>query len=252
MTDARIQRDNFYIDTAFGAIYEDDDLLIINKPAPLAVHAVGVYKELNLNSLLLNDPRWAGVPLKLTHRLDSETSGVVVFTKHYEAARFMGKQFQEGRVEKKYDAIVFGRPANKSGDLDYPLGYDASSGFQTVRVHDAEKGEAALTHYEVVGFGADYAHLRLTPHTGRTHQLRVHMALMGHPIVGDKIYVDLELFARYVSGGLDAEILSRLKLPRLALHASELTLTHPGSKKLLRFTAALPPLLDKFIAANFE
>ena len=243
----RLSSGNFFIDTEYRILHEDEDLIVVDKPAPLAVHPVGAYKELNLQSLMLKDPRFAGVQIKTVHRLDAETSGVLIIAKNHEAARFLGGEFEAGRVRKKYEAIVFGCPAQLGGDILDPLGYDASSGFQTVRVRDTEAGESAHTRYEVIRAGADYAHVRLTPLTGRTHQLRVHLALLGHPIVGDKIYVDLDLFERYVSGGLDEAILGRLKLPRLALHASEITFTHPRSRETRTFFCALPELLQAFL-----
>lgn len=242
-----VLRDNFYIDTQYRIIHEDEDLLIIDKPAPLAVHPVGAYSELNLHTLLKNDARWKDVPMKLVHRLDAETSGVLVIAKNYDAARSLGKQFLAGQVQKTYEAVIFGRPANPQGEMTYPLGYDATSGFQTIRVWDAKKGERAHTHYEVLSSSGNYSRVKLTPLTGRTHQLRVHLALLGHPIVGDKIYVDLNIFSKYVMDGLDEEMISRLKLPRLALHASEIVFTHPRSRERSRFSAPLPALLNDFV-----
>lgn len=243
-------RDNFYVDTDYQILHEDEDLIVVDKPAPLAVHPVGAYTELNLQSLLKKDPRWTSIPVKTVHRLDAETSGVLLIAKNDEAARSLGKQFEEGRVQKKYEAIVFGSPAESQGDIRDPLGYDKSSGFQTVRVRDVETGESAHTHFEVIRRGSNYTHVRLTPFTGRTHQLRAHLAFLGHPIVGDKIYVDLNLFARYVSGGLDEDMLDRLKLPRLALHASEAVFTHPRHRTPCRFSAPLPALLQDFMKAQ--
>lgn len=244
------RRRDFYIDTDFVVIHEDEDVVVVDKSAPLAVHPVGSYIELNLQTLMQRDPRWSGIPIKTVHRLDAETSGALVIAKTYEAAGHLGRQFMEGRITKTYEAIVFGRPAQESGDITDPLGYDKSSGFQTVRVRDAEKGEPAHTRYEVLAASGEYAHLRLTPLTGRTHQLRAHLAILGHPIVGDKIYVDLHLFERYVAGGLDDGIIERLKLPRLALHASELGFTHPRTGEAVRFNAPLAPMLRNFAAAN--
>ncbi len=250
MTTPKFVRDNFYIDTDYRILHDDAEILVVDKPAPLAVHPVGMYRDLNLQSLLMKDPRWPGVPMKTVHRLDAETSGVIVIAKTYEAAGHLGRQFMEGKIVKAYEAIVFGCPASKSGDITDPLGYDKSSGFQTVRVRDAETGEPAHTRYEVLATGAEYAHLRLTPLTGRTHQLRAHLAILGHPIVGDKIYVDLHLFERYVAGGLDDGIIERLKLPRLALHASELGFMHPRSGERVLFRAPLAPMLRNFATAN--
>lgn len=240
--------DNFYVDTDFGILHEDEDILVINKPAPLAVHAVGSYAELNLHTLLKKNPRWMDCPVKMVHRLDAETSGVLVVAKNYEAARSLGKQFLAGQVQKEYEAVVFGEPPEDHGDITFPLGYDASSGFQTIRIRDEENGERAHTQFEVLSRKDGYARVKLMPRTGRTHQLRAHMALYGYPIVGDKIYIDLQIFVRYVKNGLDEEMRSRLKLPRLALHATRLTFRHPRSNGSFSFSCELPALLRDFVS----
>ncbi|MBP9733051.1 MAG: RluA family pseudouridine synthase [Candidatus Omnitrophica bacterium] len=239
-------RKNFYVDTAFRVLHEDADLVVVDKPAPLAVHPVGMYRDLNLQSLMLKDARWAGTPVKTVHRLDAETSGVLIIAKNTAAAGHLGRQFEQGHIRKGYEAIVFGAPALPAGEIVDPLGYDKSSGFQTVRIRDVENGESAHTCYEVISCGGGYARVRLTPLTGRTHQLRAHLAILGHPIVGDKIYVDLNLFERYVRGGMDAEILERLKLPRLALHASWISFVHPTKNEAVRYEAPLAPMLSDF------
>ncbi len=240
-------KDTFYVDTRYGIIHEDEDILVIDKPAPLAVHPVGSYGDLNLHTLLKKDPRWVDSPIKLVHRLDAETSGVIVITKNYEAARSLGKQFLAGQVDKTYEAVVFGCPAEAKGDMNFPLGYDSTSGFQTIRIKDEINGEIAHTRYEVLSSNAEYARVKLTPLTGRTHQLRAHLAILGHPIVGDKIYVDLNIFVRYVKGGLDAEMIARLKLPRLALHASEISFLHPNGRERMKYVSALAPLIQDFL-----
>ncbi len=250
MSSQAVLREDFYVDTHYRILYEDEDLLVIDKPAPLAVHPVGSYKELNLHTLLKKDPRWIDVPIKCVHRLDAETSGVLLIAKTYEAARSLNLQFLAGKVEKSYEAVVFGCPPHAQGQILYPLGYDASSNFQTIRVHDPEKGEAAHTDYEVLGSNENYAHVCLKPKSGRTHQLRVHMALLGHPMVGDKIYLDPEIFSRYVLGGLDRQMLARLKLPRLALHATEIRCEHPRSRRDISFMSALSPLISDFLTAQ--
>ena len=239
----RVSDNNFVIDTNFRVVHEDSDILILDKPSPLAVHPVGVYAELNLHSLLKNDPRRAGQSVRFVHRLDAETSGLICAAKTEAAARFLGIEFMNGRVDKTYHALVFGTPERSEGEINARLGHDAGSGFQTVRIADEVNGEEALTRYKVVSSAGGYSWLEITPLTGRTHQIRVHLALLGHPIVGDKIYIDLNLFREYVLGGLNEEILNRLKLPRLALHASRLSFTHPGTRERVGFHCPAPDFL---------
>ena len=235
--------DNFFIDTNFRVIFEDEELLILDKPSPLAVHPVGAYAELNLHSLLKKDPRWEGQAIRFTHRLDAETSGVLCAAKTAAAARFVGIEFMNGRVEKTYHALVFGRPEKSEGEIDIRLGHDESSGFQTVRIADPVNGEEAVTRYRVLWSADGYSWLEIKPLTGRTHQIRAHLALLGHPIVGDKIYIDLNLFREYVVGGLNDALLSRLKLPRLALHASRLSFRHPVTHERVEFSSAAPAFM---------
>ncbi len=235
-----VERDNFIIDTVFRVIHEDDDILVLDKPAPLAVHPVGAYSELNLHSLIRKDPRWENTSIRFVHRLDSETSGVIMAAKTPGAARFLGIEFLKGRVEKKYEAMVFGEPVPAHGEIAIKLGYDMSSGFQTVRVRDDEAGEEALTRYRVLSVRGAYAHVELTPQTGRTHQLRAHMALLGYPIVGDKIYIDLNIFREYVTNGLNDVMLQRLKTPRLALHATHLRFHHPKNNDWMICESPVP------------
>lgn len=236
---------NFYVDTKYGVIHEDASYLVLEKPAPLAVHPVGSYFELNLHSLLLKDPRWEGTKLHFAHRLDAETSGCILACKTPEAARFAGIEFMNGRVKKKYRALVFGTPAEKEGEIDLPLGNDKSSGFQTYRVVDHEAGEAARTRWRLLESFGDYSWLEVEPLTGRTHQIRAHLSFIGHPVVGDKIYVDVSLFQRYVITGLDAQILSRLKLKRLALHATELVIRHPETREEITFRSTAPDFMKE-------
>lgn len=242
-----IDRENFIIDTAFRVIHEDDEILVLDKPAPLAVHPVGAYSELNLHSLIIKDPRWENTSIRFVHRLDAETSGVIMAAKTPEAARFLGIEFLNSRVEKKYEALVFGHPDPEEGEIHFKLGYDMGSGFQTVRVRDDEAGEESLTHYRILYEQGSYARVELIPHSGRTHQLRAHMALLGYPMVGDKIYIDLNIFREYVMNGLNDTMLHVLKTPRLALHATYLRFHHPRTREWMVCESAAPQFFKEVI-----
>ena len=236
---------NFIINTNYRVIYEDDEILVLDKPSPLAVHPVGAYAELNLHSLLKKDPRWQDTDIRFVHRLDAETSGVICAAKTEEAASFMGIQFLNGLVHKKYRALVFGTPPHAEGVISYRLGNDQSSGFQTVRVRDDKNGEEAVTQYRVIFTNGTYSFLDLIPLTGRTHQIRAHLSLLGNPVVGDKIYIDLNIFKEYVMGGLNDAMLERLKLARLALHATSLHFRHPRTHLEAEYNSACPPFLSQ-------
>ena len=245
---SQIAGENFIVDTKFQVIHEDEDILILDKPSPLAVHPVGAYSELNLHSLLKKDKRWRDSQIRFVHRLDAETSGVICAAKTAEAARAMGIQFLEGLVEKKYRALVFGVPPHAEGIITFRLGNDSSSGFQTFRVHDELNGEEAVTRYHMIFTTGVYSCLELVPMTGRTHQLRAHLSLLGNPIVGDKIYLDLNIFKEYVLGGLNDEMLKKLKLARLALHATSLRFRHPRTNEEVQFVSQAPQFLLKVSA----
>ena len=238
---------NFFIATDFGVIHEDEDILVLDKPAPLAVHAVGAYAETNLHSLLKKDARWCDTDIRFVHRLDAETSGVVCAAKTEQAARFLGLEFLKGRVEKKYRALVLGMPPHGEGVIDFRLGIDASSGFQTVRVRDDLKGEEARTRYRLIFTTGVYSFLEVEPLTGKTHQIRAHLSLLGNPIVGDKIYNDLNIFREYVLFGLCDAMLERLKLPRMALHATRLMFRHPRTLQRVEYASTPPPFLKQVL-----
>ncbi len=188
-------------------IYEDDDVVVLDKPAGLLSMAKGEYcPENTLEQYGL-----------LVHRLDRDTSGVVIMAKTPEVQKFLKKQFQDRKTHKTYFAIVEGRPKLDAAKIDLPIARDLKHP-TTFRV-DAN-GKASETFYQVVKANDKYALVELKPTTGRTHQLRVHMKFLGHPILGDKVY-------------------GNEKADRLYLHASKLEVTLPGGKRRV-FEAKLP------------
>jgi 23S rRNA pseudouridine1911/1915/1917 synthase len=197
-------------------VYEDADVLAVHKPvgmatAPTRIAAAGT--ALDLLTEALRARKRGPARLWVVHRLDAATSGVLLFAKTREAAAVLSKAFAEGRVEKDYLARVAAVPPASSGRIDLAL---ATEGRRT-RV--SPSGRAARTDWEVVRTDAEGTVLRLRPRTGRMHQLRVHLAAIGHPILGDRAY-----------GGPRA--------PRLMLHAERLALPHPRTGAMLEVRAS--------------
>ncbi|MGC1174258.1 MAG: RluA family pseudouridine synthase [Polaromonas sp.] len=231
----------------FPILFEDEHVLAIDKPAGVAVHggsgvAFGVIEQLRM-------ARPEAKFLELVHRLDRETSGILLVAKKRMALKNLQEQFRERETDKIYLALVAGAwPGNKKV-LDAPLQkYLLPDGERRVRVVDKEHPDAmrAVTLVKVgsaLGIaGRDYTLLEVTIKTGRTHQIRVHLASAGHPIAGDDKYGDFEL-----NKALQKEA-GGVSLKRMFLHAWRLKFTHPSSGKRIDLLAALPPDLESFIA----
>ncbi len=216
-------------------LYEDDDCVVINKPAGILSHSKGNFNpeptvaswmQSRLNKLP-SDSRFQipdSTRLGIVHRLDRATSGVMICAKTPEALAWLQKQFSQRKVKKNYIAIVKGQPEPAKAVIDMPIERHPKKP-QTFRV--GPRGKSATTRYEVSKRHGDYSLLTLAPQTGRTHQLRVHLAKLGFPIVGDKVY-----------GGQPAE--------RLFLHALSLEITLP-SKERRTFEALLPAAFRTFV-----
>lgn len=220
------------IDLRERLLYSDDALVVLNKPAGLATQG-GSKLALHLEMLTHTLSR-DGERLHLVHRLDKDTSGVLVMARNSAIAAHLAEAFRDGRVEKRYWAVVRGVPDVSSGRVELPLKKRATAEGERVVV-DPEGGSPAITCYQKIArFGRSAAWLALEPMTGRTHQLRVHCAALGHPILGDRKY-----------GGEDAPLpefnLAQFDLGEgLHLHAQAIRLTHP-SGRVLTITAPLPP-----------
>jgi 23S rRNA pseudouridine1911/1915/1917 synthase len=219
----------------FGVVHEDRRLLIIDKPAGLPVHASAKF-YFNTLARVLSERYPTEPELQLCHRLDRETSGCVVIARDREAAAYVKKAISDkGRTTKQYLAVVTGQPPPEWDVTEHVL--DASlrisdetdgTKLATVKVLVDPKGMQAITRVQVERRSGPYALVRCTLVTGRQHQIRVHLAHAGFPIVGDKIYAHGDdAFIEYCDEGLTPELAELFVLPRHALHAARITVPHP-------------------------
>lgn len=217
-------------------VHRDDDLLIVDKPAGLASQPGSGRAGRNLVDWLLAAelvPRTATFAPAPAHRLDAGTSGLVAIGLSPVGLRGLAAAFRDDAVDKVYQAIVHGVPEPPQGRIDAPLRVVLQAGPREPKVVVDPAGQPAVTDYSVVAHGAGVARLRLVLHTGRTHQLRVHLQHLGHAIVGDRRYGSLRDLGK-----------------RFLLHAAELTLPHPRSGERMQFTARPPRDFAVAMGAN--
>lgn len=230
----------------YRIVYEDESLLVISKPAPLPVHAIGAYFENTLMHLLRRD-RPEAQNYHLIHRLDSETSGLLLLAKNKETLKAMQKQWESGEVQKTYRAIVFGKFDPKKRRVDLPIGPLKGSRIRMKLGINQEKSRPSVTDFECLEMKGSFSLLEVKPLTGRTHQIRVHLENLGYPIVGDKLYSgDEETFLHFIDEGWDEWLKEKVLLPRQALHAFRLEFNHPETGNRLNFGDDLPEDLSEF------
>ncbi|MBN2452781.1 MAG: RluA family pseudouridine synthase [Candidatus Omnitrophica bacterium] len=218
-------------------VYEDDQLLVVNKSSDMVVHpAPGNYSGTLVNALLAHCKDLSGVggvkKPGIVHRLDKGTSGLLVVAKTDQAHRFLAKQFKAKTARRVYIAVVKGVVQYDNGIIDAPIGRDRRDRMKMAVDFESESAREATTRYHVLKRFKDATVIELTLGTGRTHQVRVHMAHLGHPVLGD---------ARYGTA-------SGLKRPML--HAKTIGFIHPVTKKFMEFSSELPADMKKLIAAK--
>jgi len=234
-------------DIPIAVVHEDAHLVVVNKPAGLVVHpGAGTSRGTLVNALLrhVRDLSGVGGVLRpgIVHRLDRGTSGLLVVAKDDETHRSLVRQFAGRTVEKEYLALVLGVPARAAGEVDAPIGRDPVHR-QKMSVR-APRGREARTSWRVEERFDGAALLRVRIHTGRTHQIRVHLASIGHPVAGDAVYGG----TRTPSSRRAAAREALQSLERPALHAARLSFAHPASGERLTFEAPLPPDLEAVLA----
>lgn len=237
--------------TDVAVLYQDSWVCVVDKPAGLPVHPTARYHRGTLVEVLKHK-LGPSVRADPAHRLDRETSGLLVCGIGAESSRLLMNAFFDGQVHKEYLAITEGAPAANSFDVDAPIAEGTDLIRIAVRI-DPLAGKPSRTRFEVVERfhrqGAPFALVRCFPLTGRQHQIRIHLRHAGFPLVGDKMYgPDEGYFDRFSRHCLEEAAWERLRLPRHALHAAHLSFPHPHTREPLSFTSPLPEDLEAFRA----
>lgn len=233
---------------ALDIIYEDESLLVVNKPAGLVVHpAAGNREGTLLNGLLHHLPAQEEIPRAgIVHRLDKDTTGLMVVAKTLAAHHSLVRQLQDRTVSREYQAICSGVMTG-GGTINADIGRHPR--VRTKMAVVTQGGKEAVTHYRIVQKFRDHTHVRVKLETGRTHQIRVHMAHIGYPLVGDPVYAGRPK----IPGGASARLLEALRgFSRQALHAGELGLMHPETGDYICWQVELPADMRQLLSVLEE
>lgn len=217
-------------------VYEDDDLLVVNKPKDMVVHpAAGNYTDTLVNALLYHcKDSLSGINgvirPGIVHRIDKDTSGLLIVAKNDMAHLDLANQIKEHSFHRAYQAVVYGNIKEENGTVHQPIGRSPKDRKKMAVVDKNSKD--AITHYEVIRRYGDFTHIRCILETGRTHQIRVHMSYIGHPLAGDGVYGPKKVIS---------------SLNGQCLHAGEIGFVHPRTKKYMEFKSDLPDYFVSFL-----
>lgn len=231
-------------DIELDVIYSDKDIIIINKPAGLVVHpGAGNPNHTLVNALLNYDHSLEAIPRAgIIHRLDKDTTGVMVVARRPQSHTFLVRQLQERKIKREYQTIVCGQLIS-GGLIENKMGRHP---VHRTKMAVTQSGKTAITHYKILKKFRHYTHLQVQLETGRTHQIRVHMSYIKHPVVGDPVYGN----KKSIRKGVDPLLRENIEcFNRQALHAFSLELPHPSSNERMTFTADLPTDMKMLIDA---
>ena len=233
---------------ALNIVFEDEDIIIINKPFGLVTHpGAGNWNGTLANALLYYDPELSKLDRAgIVHRLDKNTSGLMVIARNEKSQKYLVEQLQSHSVVREYSAIVYGHMIS-GGSVNDPIGRDPKD---RIKQAVSSNGKDATTHYRVIDRFKSHTHVKAILETGRTHQIRVHLSHIGYPLLGDPMYGGRVRFPKKASEILKESLLG---FKRQALHSKKLTLNHPSTGELMSWKAPLPDdmlellnILDEF------
>ena len=234
-------------DIPIDVVYEDDDVIVVNKPSSMVVHpGYGNYSGTLLNALAFhfqnqkNKERETPKPL-LVHRIDKDTTGLLLVAKNEYSQTFLAKQFFEHSIERKYTALVWGDVSEEEGTIEGNIGRSLKDRKVMTVFPDGEHGKPAVTHYNVLQRFGYISEIQCRLETGRTHQIRVHMKSIGHPLFGDRTYGGDQILKGTTFSKYKQFVANCFQiLPRQALHASTIGFLHPTSGERMLFSSQLP------------
>ncbi len=229
-------------DIPLKVVFEDEDIIVINKAVGMVTHpGAGNWSGTLANALLYYEPKLATLDRAgIVHRLDKNTSGLMVVARNEKSQKYLVELLQTHSVSREYSAIVYGHMV-AGGTIDKPINRDTKN---RVKQAVSSDGREAITHYRVINRYQNHTHVKAILETGRTHQIRVHLSHIGHPLIGDTMYGGKVRFPRKADAILKEALLS---FKRQALHARKLTLTHPISGELMSWKSPLPKDMSELL-----